>query len=397
MSELASEEWPATDARRAPDGVRLALAALTRVVEPDDDVLRALVRAVGPVEAWDRIRRQDRVLPPRFIARAAARLREVNPHADLERAAAVGARLVCPGDSEWPPSLDRLAALDAEPLALWARGPAPLGDVTARSVAVVGARAASEYGVHMTDRIAGGLADHGWSVVSGGAIGIDGAGHRAALASGAPTVAVLACGVDVAYPPAHRRLLARIAEEGLLLSESPPGGAPMRHRFLVRNRLLAALSCGTVVVEAAVRSGSLSTLRWAQRLGLGAMVVPGPVTSAMSGGCHLMLREAGVVCVTGPADVLDVVGRFGDDAAVRPSGPQSTRDGLGPEARLVVEATPVRRFAHPDRIAAAAGLPALRVTSLLNQLCSAGWVEASDAGFRLAAAQRRVRRGAGGA
>jgi len=387
----------APSAGGAPDEVRIALAALSRVVEPDDDVLRALVRSVGPVEAWDRIRRRDRVLPPRFLARAAARLDGVDPQQDLDRAAAVGARLVCPGDAEWPHRMQGLEAVDAEAHAVWVRGAGSLADMTERAVAVVGARAATEYGVHMADRIAGGLADAGWVVVSGGAVGIDGAAHRAALASGTPTLAVLACGVDLAYPPGHHRLLGRIAEDGLVLSEYPPGSSPMRHRFLVRNRLLAGLSHGTVVVEAAIRSGALSTLRWAQRLALGAMVVPGPVTSAMSSGCHWALREGGVVCVTGSSDVLDVVGRFGDDAAPRPSGPESSRDSLGTEARRVLEATPVRAFAHPDRIAVAAGLAPLRVASLLNQLCDSGFVEAADGGFRVAAAQRRARREAAGA
>ncbi|HVE64302.1 MAG TPA: DNA-processing protein DprA [Mycobacteriales bacterium] len=382
---------------RAPDEVRLALAALSRVVEPDDDVLRALVRSVGPVEAWDRVRRRDRVLPPRFLARAVARLDGVDPGADLERAAAVGARLVCPGDDEWPSGLDSLVAFDAEPHALWVRGSAPLHELTDRSVAIVGARAASGYGVHMADRIAGGVGDAGWLIVSGGAVGIDAAAHRAALASGASTVVVLACGADTAYPPAHHQLLDQVAGAGAVVSEYPPGCAPMRHRFLVRNRLLAALTAGTVVVEAAVRSGALSTLRWAQRMARGAMVVPGPVTSAMSGGCHAMLREGGAVCVTGAADVLDVIGRFGDDAGVRPSGSAEQRDALGPEARLVLDATPVRAFVHPDRIAATAGLPALRVAALLNQMYAGGWVEASDAGFRLSAQQRRARRTTGGA
>jgi DNA processing protein len=325
--------------------------------------------------------------------RTSARAAGADPVQDLERVAALGGRLVCPGDDEWPTSLDDLAHLDATPVALWVRGSASLAALD-RAVAIVGSRAYTAYGGHMADTIAGELADRGWTTVSGGAVGIDGSAHRASLVSGAPTVAVLACGVDVFYPPAHRDLLRRVVDSGLVVSEWPPGCSPMRHRFLVRNRLLAALSRGTVVVEAAVRSGALSTARWAQRLGRHTMAVPGPVTSAMSGGCHQLLRDTDAVLVTCAAEVLDVVGDLGTDLAPRPQGPLVERDQLGDEARRVVEATPVRRYVTPDRIAVSASLPPVRVTSLLNQLCAQGYVEVSDEGFRLSAALRRTRHAA---
>lgn len=376
--------------RSVSDSERLALAGLSRVAEPDDAVVRTLVGAVGPVTAWDMVRTGDPALPPRLRARTAGRVRHADPARDLDRLARMGGRLVCPGDDEWPAALDDLDRLDAGVLALWVRGEGTLSCVS-RSVSVVGSRASSSYGNHMADTLAGGLADRGWAIVSGAAAGIDGAAHKAALASGVPTVAVLACGIDVAYPPAHRELLSHIAAAGSVVSESPLGGSPMRHRFLVRNRLLAALTQGTVVVEAALRSGALSTARWAQRLGRHTMAVPGPVTSAMSTGCHLLLRETDAVLVTSAAEVLDVVGAIGTDAVARPQGPVVLRDGLGEEARRVIEATPVRRFVTPDRIASAASLPPVRVGSLLNQLCAQGLVEVSDDGFRLSAALRRAR------
>jgi len=369
---------------------RVARAGLSRVGEPDDSALRAVVATVGVVDAWEMVRASDDALPARLRARTGGRAAGADPGADLERLHALGGRLVCPGDDEWPASLDDLDAIGAAPLAMWVRGAGRL-DALDRSVAVVGSRAFTAYGAHMADAIAGGLADRGWATVSGGAVGVDGAAHRAALVSGVSTVAVLACGVDVIYPPSHRDLLTSVAAAGLLVSEWPLGCSPMRHRFLIRNRLLAALSRGTVVVEAAVRSGALSTARWAQRLGRHTMAVPGPVTSAMSGGCNQLLRETDAVLVTDAAEVLELVGDLGADLAPRPQGAVAMRDALGDEARRVVEATPVRRYVTPDRIAQTAALPAVRVTSLLNQLCAQGLVEVSDEGFRLAAALRRAR------
>jgi DNA processing protein len=194
------------------------------------------------------------------------------------------------------------------------RGPWPLAEVVERSVAVVGARAASSYGLHVAQALGAALSERGATVVSGAAYGIDAAAHRGALqAGGAPTLAVLACGVDVAYPRGNDRLIAQIADSGLLVSELPPGSHPTRRRFLVRNRLIAALSLGTVVVEAALRSGSLATLERARLLDRHLMAVPGPVTSAMSAGCHAWLRD-GATCVTDAAQVLDLVGRMGEDA-----------------------------------------------------------------------------------
>ncbi len=171
---------------------------------------------------------------------------------------------------------------------------------TRTTVAVVGARAATAYGAYVAGDLSTALSDRGVAVISGGAYGIDAAAHRGALASTrTPTIAVLACGVDVAYPRGHDRLLRQIASTGLVVSELPPGSSPTRGRFLVRNRLIAALSLGTVVVEAALRSGSLATLERARLLSRHPMVVPGPVTSAMSAGCHAQLRhDPPAVCVT---------------------------------------------------------------------------------------------------
>ena len=367
---------------------RLARAALSRVAEPGDPSVFQAVDRHGAPAIWEALRdgrRLDRLsqgVLPGLLARAEGH----DPARDLEAAAAVGARLVCPGDTEWPDHLltwDAGGLLDAPPLALWARGPCPLSEAVERSVAVVGARAASSYGTHVAGQLAVGLAQTGVSVVSGGAYGIDAAAHRGALVAGtAPTVAVLACGVDVSYPRGNDRLLRDVAARGLVLSELPPGSHPTRRRFLVRNRLIAALSLGTVVVEAAVRSGSLATLERARLLGRHVMAVPGPVTSGMSSGCHRELRQ-GAVCVTRAAEVLELVGRMGDDAVDEPRGPVDVRDRLPDTVLRVLEAVPVRTSAGVAALARAAGVPALVVQQVLPPLQAHGLVQRTPDGWRL--------------
>jgi len=304
---------------------------------------------------------------------------------DVDTTERAGARFVVPGDRDWP--ADRLSwdvdAREAPPLGLFVRGAADLAMTVERSVAVVGARASTVYGAHVAGDLALGLADRDWTVISGAAYGIDGAAHRGALGSErAGTIAVLACSVDVAYPRGHSELLDRIGAAGLLVSEHPPGCAPTRSRFLVRNRLIAALSVGTVVVEAALRSGSLTTARQARDFGRHLMAVPGPVISAMSAGCHLLLRN-GAMCVTSAAEVLDQVGALGDDAAPEQRGPVLPRDALPDTVRQVLDAVPVRSWAGPASIARAAGVDAMTVQRVLPPLEVAGLVEEGMSGWRL--------------
>ncbi len=263
----------------------------------------------------------------------------------------VGGRLVVPGDLEWPRQLEDLG--DLAPWALWVRGTVDLRLSALRSVAVVGARAATSYGTHVASTLGSDLAASGWAVVSGGAFGIDAAAHAGALAARGVTVAVLACGVDVAYPPRHDALFARIAADGLLVSEVPPGAAPHRTRFLVRNRVIAALTRGTVVVEAALRSGSLSTAHEAERLGRPVLGVPGPVTSTMSQGVHRALR-GGALLVTSAAEVVEAVGDLGADLAPEPSGPTATARRARPARRAGARRRPGpasrhARLGRPDR------------------------------------------------
>jgi DNA processing protein len=283
------------------------------------------------------------------------------------------------------------------PVALWVRGPVRLDELADRSVAIVGSRASTAYGEHVAAELGHQLGERGWTVVSGGAFGIDAAAHRGALAAEAPTMAVLACGVDRPYPAAHGALFSRIVETGLLVSEWPPGCAPLRHRFLVRNRLIAALTRGTVVVEAAARSGAQATARRARKLGRELMVVPGPVTSAMSVGCHELLREReeGATLVTTAAQVIETVGSIGGDLAGRAEREATPRDGLSDLAARVLDACPVRSGVSPERLAAIAGCDVLDVLRVLPALELADLVQWTGTGWRLMPPPRK-RPGEGG-
>ncbi len=248
----------------------------------------------------------------------------------LKGARRCGARMLVPGDPGWPRGFADLG--HHAPLALWVRGSITALDRRGGSIAVVGSRDATSYGEHVAMDLGAGLSDRGFTVVSGAAYGIDGMAHRASLASRGTTVAYLAGGVDRLYPAAHHDLLLRIAATGAVASELPCGSAPTKWRFLQRNRLIAAASDATVVVEAGRRSGSLNTAGHAAALGRPIGAVPGPVTSVSSEGCHRLLREYDAVCVTSAADIVELVlgsvsrsgeglfSRSGEGLAVREPG-----------------------------------------------------------------------------
>ncbi|SDG76088.1 DNA-processing protein DprA [Klenkia brasiliensis] len=380
----------------ADPGVRQRAGAwLTRVFEPGDQALVRWVGDTGPVAAVRSL--LAGTAPARFVTQAAAR-GEDRSLADLLTAARLGARLVVPGDDEWPTralhclavaadrqarGTDRTVAL-VPPLGLWVRGRPRLDELVDRSVAVVGSRASTAYGNHVAGELAAGLWSRGWTTVSGAATGIDAAAHRGAVAAGGATVAVLACGVDRAYPAGHAALLERVLDDGLVVSEWPPGSAPLGHRFLVRNRLIAALSRGTVVVEAAARSGSLATANRARELGRPVMGVPGPVTSALSVGVHQLLRgDEPARLVSSAAEVLEEVGRIGADLAAAPARSPSPRDELTDVARRVLDACPVRIGVPPERLAAVAGCAELDVLRVLPVLELHGLVERVAGGWRV--------------
>jgi DNA processing protein len=372
------------------DAERAARALLLRAAEPCTEPLLRHVRNVGVEHAVRDIRRGvcTRDLD---VAAYAARIVDADGMRELEAAARLGIRLVCPGDEEWPLGLDDLSNIGAECLALWVRGSASLATLCDRAVAVVGTRVPTDYGVGVARSLAVGLVESGWTVVSGLALGIDGAAHRGALAAGGPTVAVLACGVDVPYPRSHHDLATACTERGAVVSEHPLGTAPHRHRFLVRNRLIAALSAGTVVVEAAPRSGARSTARHAGELFRHVMAVPGPVTSTLSAGCHQLLRDRpDTVLVTKADEILEQVGPFGQFAE-RVSGPVRRRDLLGPVVSRVFEAVPVHRPVPLPRIAATAGLRVETVGAALAALGASGLVAESAAGWNMTSLGREER------
>ncbi|MFH9589410.1 DNA-processing protein DprA [Streptomyces luteogriseus] len=365
-----------------PDEELLGRVLLTRVLEPGDDVGGRWVREFGTREVVRRLREGGPALPGASGKRWAgllARAEAARPGRDLAAARDAGVRFVSPGDAEWPGQLDDLG--DARPLGLWVRGRPSLRMWALKSVAVVGARACTEYGAHMAATLAAGLAEQGWVVVSGGAYGVDGAAHRGALGAGGATVAVLACGVDRPYPRGHTQLISRIAEQGLVIGELPPGDHPTPSRFILRNRVIAALTRGTVVVEAAHRSGSLVTARAAQRLGRHTMGVPGPATSGLSAGVHDLLRGEAAL-VTDVADVVELVGDIGELAPDR-RGPVLPRDLLEPAARQVLAALPGRGVARPDEIARSAQTAQDDAIARLYELRALGYVERHGDGWKL--------------
>ncbi|MCL3778638.1 MULTISPECIES: DNA-processing protein DprA [unclassified Actinomyces] len=421
----------------------LAAAAWSRLAEPADRAAAALVGALGPGPAltWllEEAHDADGVLraappPPRPVgaqegdgrasaawARAAARwaprLASLEPRRDLDVLERLGGSLLLPGDPWWPTGLDEL---EQPPFCLWVRGdPAllarredhpsaperagaadtvvppgrqdrvPPGPGSGLALALVGSRASTRYGEQVAREMARTVARAGAVVVSGGAFGIDAAAHTGALRGGR-TVGVCAGGVDRLYPAGNTRLLEEVLARGALVAEVPPGCQPARHRFLSRNRLIAAMTEGTVVVEAAWRSGALSTARHARDLGRPLGAVPGPVASRESVGCHRLLRE-GAVCVTDADDALELITPVGtldpDASRSRASdlGPGGLLDGLDPCASAVLDAMPARGAAGAAALARSAGLGEREVRSALGLLELAGRVRRDGERWRRAA------------
>lgn len=316
---------------------RTAYLVLASLTTPGNAEVGSLIRGSGPVLALDRIlHSRDRsselteAVSTRLSGRAQADVRHV-ADAMLRHADQVGARIITPADDEWPAPLHDLAHslpghdgtgtgadLDS-PLCLWARGPLHLAGTIERSVAIVGARAMTAYGQGIASEFAYDLAGRDWTVVAGGALGIDVTAHRGALLARGRTVAVLPCGIDQRYPAANAAVLETLGAEGLLLTELAPGTLPTRSAFLSRNRIIAAATRGTVVIEAGARSGARNTLAHARRLRRPAMVVPGPITSAMSAGCHVELRRPDTILVSTVDEIIEEIGGLDRPPAPPPS------------------------------------------------------------------------------
>jgi DNA processing protein len=384
----------------AAEADRLARVVLSVGVEPGDITTSRLVRDLGAQRAL------AEQLVPKPGSGLAERLAGVDPVRQLEQAERRGIRFLVPGDREWPPGLDDLDQVDqldhrcrtsgdsaegepvtfgGSPPGIWVRGPMPLTEL-AGSVAVVGSRDASVYGIETARAISHHVALSGVPVVSGGALGIDFAAHDAALRAGGATVAVLACGVDRVYPEKNRPLLAHLAAEYAVVSEQPPGSGPTQLRFLARNRLIAALTRGTVLVEAALRSGALNTVGWAEQMSRAVMGVPGPVTSYTSAGVHQCLRRGGATLVTHGSEVLEVVGGSGEHLVEVPRGPERPRDRLSAVDRRVLEQVPPASPMAVDAIASQSLLHVRDAMGALSRLEARGFVDRVDGGWRLAGA-----------
>jgi DNA processing protein len=375
------------------DGERRARVALSFLAKPGDPVLGAALRTrtasellalvTGADADGDALlagEAEDTALS-RAVQRWRERLGEIPSTVRLAAWQDGGMRLIVPGDAEWPTQLDDLR--ETRPLVLWAQGSADLRLTCVNSVAVVGSRAATGYGQHVAIELAAVLAEKGVGVVSGGAYGIDASAHRGAMTAEGVTVAVLAGGLEFGYPRGHSELFAAIAAHGVLVSECPPDVGPTRPGFLIRNRIIAALTRGTVVVEAALRSGALNTARHARDLCRPVMAVPGPVTSEQSAGCHELIRDYGAMCVTCASDVAEHLALPGWGWCAGPRrGPATPRDLLDPAAVAVLEEVPVRGGRGPASIAARAGVDLDTALRCLGLLAADGYVERGELGWR---------------
>jgi DNA processing protein len=403
-----------------------ARAALTYLAEPADHWLNGLILVHGASRTLEAIRSgrlpdaSGGAAVPRLMRRSMERWRvrldELPTPDDVIAFRRSGIRLICPGDPEWPEQLADLG--DEQPYALWLRGTADLRFNCLHAVAVVGSRAATAYGSYVAAELAASVAARGWAVVSGGAFGVDASAHRGALGADGVTVAVLACGVDVPYPVGHAELLESVAAQGVIVSEWPPGRTVSRLRFLVRNRVIAALATGTLVVEAGERSGAVNTARHARDLGRRLMAVPGPVTSDQSAGCHRIIRDWQGTLVTNAAEVIehlspvgatlepthapavtDPADRAGSAEPADPAGPadparpRSGRrrrvrpaldlDAMDLETTQLLDAMPARGGMAATRIAQRAGMVPTTAVRCLAALAASGFIERCDEGWRL--------------
>lgn len=363
---------------------RAALIELAHCVEPADGGAGRLVRELGAQRALARIRAGTSGL--RHGEGLRARLLGYAPDRALQEAERCGARIVTRSDPEWPTQLDALG--ERAPLALWVAGAADLRLLALRSLCVVGARACTSYGEEIARHWSARAAACGWTVISGAAFGIDAAAHRGALAAGGATIAVLAGGVDVPYPRAHAALIGQIVDDGLVVSETPPGEPVRRQRFLSRNRVIAALGRATLVVEAAERSGTTATAGAAVAMSRPVLAVPGPVTSPASAGCHRMIRDGEAILASDVGDVLDVLDLARDRGPAEGRQPGSVpahdRDRLGQRERCVLDAMPGRGVVDLGALVRGAGLPSADVLAALGILASSGWLTEQGGGWRLA-------------
>jgi DNA processing protein len=402
MTENAPD--PVIGCTAANDAERLARAALSRLMEPQDAAGLALVRVAGAVDAL-RIGSGQIAAGPSVeqemtsllldggggswpglaasLKRWLPRVPDLAPERDLATVRRLGGRLLIPGDPLWPEQLADLGL--HEPLCLWWRGNELEFPPVHRTVALVGSRDSTGYGGSIAGEFGYGLGQRGCTVVSGGAYGIDAHAHRGALAGGSsamPTIAVMAGGVDRYYPSGNEELLRAVANQGAVIAEVPPGSAPTRYRFLQRNRIIAALAAVTVVVEARWRSGALNTAHHAESLGRSVAAVPGSIHSANSAGCHRLLREGGAVCVTDVGEIAELAGGSGESLAGERETPASEHDGLTLEDLVLLDALPLRSTTSVEKLGVVAGLGPESVRAGLGRLGLLGLAVSERGGWK---------------
>lgn len=363
---------------------RAARMGLCALGQPAEIRLSRAVAEVGAVELWQRLvaSTEESVWPRR------ARVLNLDDIAAATKAC--GARFIIPSDEEWPTSLDDLdssepvGAAGGAPVGLWVKGVGHLAEWSSRAVAMVGARASTHYGEQVSADIAAELSSRGWTVVSGGAYGIDAASHRGALAVQGRTLSVVNNGLDVNYPAGNSALLRAIVDRGVVVSEVQPGQRPTKPGFLARNRLIAALSVGVVVVEAAARSGARNTAAWGGALGRVVMAVPGPVHSGLSETPHRLIRDGEATLVASALDVLALVAPIGLSPELPINGPQRPIDSLSATQLAVREQLPARGALSAGEVSMLTGFDLRTCLTTLHELESGGWVaHADDGAWRL--------------
>lgn len=366
---------------------RRARAALTFICEAGSRALAEMVATEGAEAVVQSLRTSQSVSAWTTRARA-LKIDEL-----LALAAEHGIRFIMPGDDEWPDVLSDLetsapvAGMGGVPHGLWLKGPGHLARWAERAVAIVGARSCTNYGDQVASNLAAELADPEqtlttpWFVISGGAYGIDAAAHRGALSTHGRTIGIYAGGLDECYPKGNARLFDALCAEQLVVSELPPGLRPTRPGFLARNRLIATLSQGTVVVEAADRSGARNTAHWAAELGRPVMAVPGSVMSAMSITPHRLIRDGEAVLVANPDDVRAVVEPMGSSPWLPSGGAQRPLDVLTPNQTAAREALPGRGARSLGDVAMLSGLSVPQAAAALGELELMGLVKGTATGW----------------
>lgn len=392
---------------------RFCLAHLNQLIEPNDYTAAALLELMDPAELLALIQRQDfypggltqsveQVLgftPPAnsaqelnvALTRWRKRLPMANPQAALDIAARHGGGLLIPSDEQWPVQVNDLHL--GRPLCLWWRAKNPellAGQDIERNVSIVGSRDASDYGDQVTFDLARNLAARGYTIVSGGAYGIDASAHRAALSveereqANPPTITVMAGGIDRLYPTGNSNLLNQIVARGILFSEVPPGTSSARFRFLNRNRLIAALSTLVVISEARHRSGALNTASHAVELGREVAAVPGSVFAPNSAGCHRLIAEGSAALLASVQDVFGLLGEAKPEpAAHREADAQRPTDRLGRSEGMVYDVMSFSKGQVADEISARSGVPMIQTLQAIGRLEALGMASTDGLTWKL--------------